>query len=449
MKRCLYICIFCSLLLGKAGVGYAQDFARIGERSIQGTARYVGMSGAMSAIGGDPSAAHDNPAGLGLYRRMEVLVSGEETIDKTWQIGQINTTRRRFISQVPQVSVVLSAPRYNDSERGVLFNNFMFSYRRLQSFGRTMYAESAGGPSLGKLLDDYSTANWDIDFCKDPKNKVNSLSLIESGSVNEYSFNWAMNISNQWFIGAGLQIQSYTLSSEGLYDETFAQQNAEGKAYYNQNETSLILSGVGASLSAGLIYRPTGWLRLGVGLQTYSLGSLSTYTKGKLAAQTDSLRFSYAPDGGFRDGSVCIQPLHLSTSVAFQIGAYGLASLQYDFYHLRSGDPIHSLRAGIEVIPVLGFYINAGYACESTFKRADNPVPIDDTFDRQDTYYQHHKLAHYASIALGYRGTYMMVQAAYQYRLQNIHLYAHEAADAYNMHADTHRIVLTIGWHHP
>jgi hypothetical protein len=40
-----------------------------------GTARYVGMGGAMTAIGGDPSAAIDNPAGLGLYRRSEISVT--------------------------------------------------------------------------------------------------------------------------------------------------------------------------------------------------------------------------------------------------------------------------------------------------------------------------------------------------------------------------------------
>ena len=62
-------------------------------------------------------------------------------------------------------------------------------------------------------------------------------------------------------------------------------------------------------------------------------------------------------------------------STAFQIGAYGLIALQYDFRHASYMDDVHSLRAGIEVIPVLGMYINAGYAYESTFKPATDIVP--------------------------------------------------------------------------
>ena len=44
----------------------AQDTQRLSEQEPIGTARYVGMGGAMTAIGGDPSAVKDNPAGLGL-----------------------------------------------------------------------------------------------------------------------------------------------------------------------------------------------------------------------------------------------------------------------------------------------------------------------------------------------------------------------------------------------
>lgn len=411
-----------------------------------GTARYVGMCGAMSAIGGDPSAAHDNPAALGLYRRLEVLLSGEETIDKTWQIGQNGTTEHRYRSIIPQASVIWSAPTYQLSETGVLFNNFMFSYRRLQTYGRILYAGGLNSPSLGALLDN-SNVTWDVDFCKDPYNRANALWLEESGSVHEYAFSWAMNISNQWFVGAGLQVQSYILSSDAIFEENFEHVDAEGTRYYNRNKTSILYTGVGCSFSAGLIYRPTGWLRLGFGLQTCSLGALAISTSGTLAAQTDSLRYSYAPDNVDHLGYDRTMPLHLSSSVAFQIGAYGLIALQYDYFNQRYSSPVHSLRAGIEVIPVLGLYLNAGYACESTFHR-DYVVPMDPDLERQDTYFMHPQYAHYASVAIGYRGIYMIVQAAYQYRLQRLHLYAHENAAPYSMHADTHRIVLTLGWHH-
>lgn len=417
-----------AILMALSLQGYSQDLARIGERSIIGTARYVGMSGAMSAIGGDPTAAHDNVAGLGLYRHTEVLAS----------IG--------YPSIFPQASVVLSIPHNTISDEGVQYNNFMFSYRQLNGYARTADADGGIGYSLGKLIDDYGVG-MDVDLCKDADNRSNSMWLRQIGYVNEYAFNWGINISNKWYVGAGIQVQSYRISDDAYYTETFDTQNADGVNFSNENSTSLILSGVGCSFSTGLIYRPLSWLRLGVGMQTHSIGSLSTYTTGTFYAQTDSLRASYAPDLGSRDGRERIMPLHLSTSVAFQIGAYGLIALQYDYFHQFNSTPQHSLRAGFEVIPVMGLYINAGYACESPFLKNDPVVPMDPTFDRQDTYYQYPKISHYASVAVGYRGYYMLVQAAYQYRWQQLNLYAHECATPYELSATTHRVVLTIGWH--
>lgn len=428
MKRLAYILTFvlCTLSL----CTWSQDYFRLGERTINGTARYVGMSGAMSAIGGDPSSAHDNPAGLGLYRRSEVTLSFDETLDYTWQKDANNNRYNANIFSVPQAAIVLSLPKNN---------KFLFSYRRLHSYARMMNGVGEYGASLGAILAKLDV-NWDIAFCAGNPNRAHNLQLRESGMVNEYAFNWAINISDSWYVGAGLQIQSYNLSADASYLEDFV------GGTYNINKTSLFYSGVSASLSAGLIYRPFEWLRLGVGLQTPSLGSMRIASTGTLSSMTDSLRFSYAPDNTYTERNVLIQPLHLSSSVAFQIGAYGMVALQHDYYHQPKETDRHSLRAGIEVIPVLGFYINAGYACESTFKQ-DRSVAVDPDFIRQDTYFQWPQIAHYGSLALGYRGKHMIAQVAYQYRRQQINLYAHELVAPYNICADTHRIVLTLGWH--
>ena len=424
----------------------AQDYARMGERSIMGTARYVGMSGAMTAIGGDPSAAHDNPAGLGLYRRSEVLLTFDETLDFTQVLGN-NYISARGVFSIPQASIVLSMPTYNNTEKGILFHNVLFSYRRMKLFTRDIYAtQASASPSLGRLI---STADveWDIPFCSDPHNASSSLQLCEGGQVSDFAIDWAMNISNQWYVGAGIQFQYGSFSSEAIYQETFDRMNDNRKYMSNRNESSLLLSSAGVAASVGAIYRPLGWLRLGVGLQTASLGAIRTYSTGTLTALTDSLRSSYAPSLNY-SASDFHMPWHLSTSAAFQIGAYAMIALQYDFYHQKDEPNIHSLRAGFEVIPILGFYINGGYAFESTFRRDMRVVPMDPTFDRQDTYFQHPGVgAHYASLALGYRGSHVIAQAAYQFRCAGLRLWSHEQADPFGVDTPTHRIVITIGWH--
>jgi hypothetical protein len=157
---------------------------------------------------------------------------------------------------------------------------------------------------------------------------------------------------------------------------------------------------------------------------------------------------SNAPDGVWDDTDMRL-PWRTSTSVAFQLSKIGMISLQYDYAHTKGMDDMHSLRAGVEFVPVAGMYINAGYAYESTFNSEIVPVPMDQSFDRQDTYYMRPLGTQYASVAMGFRGKYMIAQAAYQYRWQRIALGAHEAAKTYDMHADTHRIVLTLAWHRP
>lgn len=66
MKRNIII-----LILWLAGMSVSAqgifDALRYADNSINGTARYMSMAGAFTALGGDASSIHDNPAGLGIY----------------------------------------------------------------------------------------------------------------------------------------------------------------------------------------------------------------------------------------------------------------------------------------------------------------------------------------------------------------------------------------------
>ena len=446
MRRLAYILTIGCLLLGAISPSQAQDFARMGERTIMGTARYVGMGGAMSAIGADPSATMDNVAGLGLYRRPEVVVSFDYMSDKTVQLGVSNVNGRSRLFMAPNASMVLAFPTNKLS--GVQYHNIQISYQRLHTFNRGMEPYAFHSPSLGALIAG-TGVDMRIPFCADRMNLEDQLQLIESGYVNKYAFDWSMNISDRWYFGLGLNIYSFSMLSEGKYTEWFDYYSPLDKQYYNYSETKVRYDGAGVSLSTGLIYRPTRWFRLGFGLETPSVGSFHTATSGYFEAQADSVAFgsSSAPDlrsdiRGFH------MPLHLSTSAAFQITNYALIALQYDYFHQSGEIAKHSLRAGLEVSPYPGVYLNAGYAYESPFRKNYPVVPMDKTLDRQDAYSLRTHRSHYISGAVGYRGRYFLVQAAYQYRLQRVYLYAHEnVLEPYQLNAYTHRVVVTIGWH--
>lgn len=50
------------------------DGAKLTGKDLNGTARFVGMGGAMGALGGDISTMGTNPAGIGLYRSSDVIL---------------------------------------------------------------------------------------------------------------------------------------------------------------------------------------------------------------------------------------------------------------------------------------------------------------------------------------------------------------------------------------
>ena len=443
MKINRYIVIF--VLCTWSLCTWSQDYPRLGERTIMGTARYVGMGGAMTAVGGDPSAALDNPAGLGLYRHHEVLLTLDDAIDNTTQ-RVTNLKGRTNLFMAPQASIVIHLPTGAVDGVGVQAHNFLFSYHRVQSYNRFYYVEGTEGiPSLGEL---FASTGKDIGipYCTERTNTSHWMNLREWGYVNEYTFDWAMNIAHKWYVGMGLRIHSFSFNGEAEYEESFAVYNAQQKAMYNNNLTTLLFNGAGVSFAAGLIYRPLSWLRLGFGLETPSVGKIRRGTNGDLEALTDSVRHSgYVTSDEFSDFH---QPLHLSTSVAFQMNYYAMIALQYDYRHQSKALDDHSLRMGVEVIPVPGLYINAGYAFESAFSRKNNVQHVDPTLHRQDVYFQRVRWSQYVSGGIGYRGKYFTAQLAYQYRWQHMHLYAHENAvsNPYDLNTATHRIVLTLGW---
>ena len=53
----------------------AYDAERLLGNDLNGTARFVGMGGAMSALGGDISVMGSNPAGIGIFRSNDFSVT--------------------------------------------------------------------------------------------------------------------------------------------------------------------------------------------------------------------------------------------------------------------------------------------------------------------------------------------------------------------------------------
>ena len=496
MKHRFYILTLCSLLLVLGSALRAQDVQRFSERQIIGTARYVGMGGAMTAIGGDPSAALDNPAGLGLYRRSEITLTIDETIDHTTQLLNNSTqplnnstqplnhptqryTRSRFAA--PQVSAIWSWGN-PAKQRGLIYNNLMFSINRLANYNRdvvvngrntgmveTICLKTNGLPEMDLVPDETTQYdpwnNEDIGWLSilgyetyliDPADNNQwqpavqfsdgSLSVAESGNSDQYALSWAGNISNQWYVGVALNIPTISYTKNISLVETNRLNSAELRSMFH-------VSGVGVSGSFGIIYRPLRALRLGASFQTPTVMSLSMQTEGDMyttIAGEDYKRLT--PASGVHTMKMS-SPLRTSVSVAGQLGNIGLLALQYDYAHAmrdKEGfmqmDDVHTLRIGAEAQVIRGLFLNAGYVYESSFIKEEQPVGLDYSI-RTDIDYRYTQSTQYASVGFGYRGDAIVAQFAYQYRWQTLHQYASECQLLpMEVGTHTHRLVATLAW---
>ena len=125
MKRKYALALAALTLCGSMS---AQDIYKIEALTgsdLNGTARYVGMGGAMSALGADLSAISSNPAAIGLFRRNDASLTGSATIQADAVLmGDINKARGSF----DQGGFVYAVNMGNDSK--LKFVNFAFNYQK-------------------------------------------------------------------------------------------------------------------------------------------------------------------------------------------------------------------------------------------------------------------------------------------------------------------------------
>ena len=116
------------------------DGAKLTGKDLNGTARFVGMGGAMGALGGDISTMGTNPAGIGLYRSSDVMTSFGFSLygNESQYLG------KKFNSDLTKgdfnnIGFVFSSKIGNETP--LRFVNFGFNYHKAKSFNNNMRME--------------------------------------------------------------------------------------------------------------------------------------------------------------------------------------------------------------------------------------------------------------------------------------------------------------------
>lgn len=117
------------------------DMSGFYNTELNGTARYVGMGGAMSALGGEISTMGTNPAGIGLYRKNDVAVTGGLAVTNN-NMGNFGK-EKETVGTINQAGFVWSNHVDGTSLK---YFNLGFNYHKLNNFrGKTSWQGTMPG----------------------------------------------------------------------------------------------------------------------------------------------------------------------------------------------------------------------------------------------------------------------------------------------------------------
>lgn len=301
MKKIFFSACLLSLFMVHAHAQETYENTKLIDNDLNGTARYVGMGGAMEALGADISVINSNPAGIGLFRRSSGSVSfGLVSQDGASSFKYGNKTNASF----DQAGFVYSM---RDGRR--TFINFGFNYHKSKNFDYILNAASGlNGASQHKLSYmkalanennlDKTSSGWRGKFAYTSQLDnlyYNTLMMTssdgffyndasryefgraETGYIGEYNFNSSANVNDRVYLGITIGIHDVHYTGHSLYNEALVNLNNQTVGDITVNDERRI-TGTGYNASFGIIFRPVDAspFRIGLSVTTPTWYDLKT-----------------------------------------------------------------------------------------------------------------------------------------------------------------------------
>ncbi len=280
---------------------------------LNGTARYVGMGGAMSALGADLSTMSTNPAAIGLYRRSDIAMSlGVVTQEDAEKFDGKNKTHLSF----DQLGFVY-AFKLDDST--CKFLNFGFNYHKQKDFNRLI---SASGSPAGNASQTWQMADlasywgghdkatplanmgWEaylIGADDDGNYNAYGASALAYkharwGSIQAYDFNISTNLSEQFYLGLTIGAMNVNYHSYSLYAENLVNSDGQAAGTYSLSDDRTI-TGSAFNVKLGFIARPVkeSPFRVGVSVSTPTYYNLRQRSFSRILANYSDDNTTYDP----------------------------------------------------------------------------------------------------------------------------------------------------------
>lgn len=267
MKRIL---IFAATMMSLSTMAQeTYESAQLATEDLNGTARYIGMGGAMEALGADISTLHTNPAGVGMFRRSWVGITAGATIQQgNDNVNNIFNKTGVTNADLDQLGFVYSAK----SRKGNNLN-FGFNFKKNRNFNEiltatnSLYNGSASVKSaIGKVLGRYNYSDYLVNEVLNAQFSVDgsagyaladsyAFSSVNEGYIGEYAFNFSGSINNRVYLGLGLGIKSVHYHANSEYVETLLDASDIYRGDLSIADLRKI-TGTGVDVKFGAIFRP-------------------------------------------------------------------------------------------------------------------------------------------------------------------------------------------------
>ena len=298
MKKKLYIAALALAAVLPAAAQDTYESARLLTDDLNGTARYVGMGGAMEALGADISTIATNPAGIGLLRHSTVSFSGGLVSQQdVKEFAGKNGTKMSFdhfnFHKSHNFNQILSAA---NSLRNVSQN--MLSWHKADlgniKYGGYFWDFNTDGEVMG--YENESSPFRAQTYSQSDYMNMNALNLDEDeegylmnqnaadyymfdrshrGWIADYDFNVSGNQSDRFYWGVTVGIRDVKYKGFSIYTERLVNVLNDNTGYDGNEDyvdylDSRTIEGVGIDVKAGIIFRPieTSPFRIGLYFNT-------------------------------------------------------------------------------------------------------------------------------------------------------------------------------------
>ncbi len=481
MKRIQYM-VVALLLLGSTAMGQnLVDGLRYSDYRIKGTARSAAMGNAFGALGGDFTSASINPAGLGVYRSSEFVVTpsfGKTDVDATY-LGQ-TTNDSKYNIGLPNVGYV--ATLKNNSGGSVVGLSFGVGYNRLNNYNmkRMISASNANSTLLDDFVANANNGIWDSSYeelawqtyllNEDELGYFNIIqdegygqsqrkSFSQKGAIDEFLLSFAANFNHKFYLGATV----------GIHDVNF-KENTSLYEYDNNNSfntfnnysfnTYLNTTGTGFNFKIGAIYKPVDALRLGVALHTPTFYNLHDAFDNAMFSDIDFGEKNYSAYSPLGDYDYDLTtPMKAVFSAAYVIGKSAIISVDYEYVDYSTiklsdgGNGYDFFDENQEIKnayrSVGNLHLGAEYRVNSLFSlRAGYehfPSPINAEYQSADGTTDD-AVASTISAGLGFRQGGFFMDAAYKHGFDRNYAEVYSGSDLAQYEITKDQLLLTIGF---